>query len=157
MRKALAILLLLSLGLAAPASASGHGGAHGSKPAGEEKDKKDKDKSGGHRITQSDSYMMIDPIYASIMDGNRPMGLLMIGIGLDVPDPALRERIEREMPRLRDGYVRSMTAFAGASVRASRQPDVTLIADRLQAVTDRLLARKGARILLAQIAIRLNK
>ena len=81
----------------------------------------------------------------------------MVGIGLDVPDPALRERIERDMPQLRDAYVRNLLAFTGTSVRSYRQPDVEAIADRLQGVTDRVLARKGARILLAQIAIRLNK
>lgn len=152
MRRALILSMFLALAVVTPAIAAEHGGTE----ASAEKKKKD-DKQAVHRITQSDSYMMIDPIYASIMDGDHPLGLLMVGIGLDVPDPALRERIEREMPRLRDGYVRNMTAFAGASVRSYRQPDVTLIADRLQGVTDRLMARKGARVLLAQVAIRLNK
>lgn len=154
MRRALILSMFLALAVVAPAFAAEHGGTEA--PAGKKK-KDGKDKPAVHRITQSDSYMMIEPIYASIMDGDHPLGLLMIGIGLDVPNPALRERIEREMPRLRDGYVRNMTAFAGASVRSYRQPDVVLIADRLQGVTDRLLARKGARILLAQVAIRLNK
>jgi flagellar basal body-associated protein FliL len=153
MRRALILSMFLALAVITPAIAAEHGGTEAT---AEKKKKDDKDKA-VHKITQSDSYMMIDPLYASIMDGNRPLGLLMVGIGLDVPDPALRERIEREMPRLRDGYVRNMTAFAGASVRSYRQPDVTLIADRLQGVTDRLLARKGARVLLAQVAIRLNK
>ncbi len=150
MRRALILSMFLALAVATPAIAAEHGGTEATT------DKK-KDKPAVHRITQSDSYMMIDPIYASILDGDHPLGLLMIGIGLDVPDPALRERIDREMPRLRDAYVRNMAAFAGASVRSYRQPDVVLIADRLQGVTDRLLARKGARILLAQVAIRLNK
>jgi flagellar basal body-associated protein FliL len=151
MRRALVLSMFLALAVAIPAIAAEHGGTEASG------DKKKKDEPAVHRITQSDSYIMIDPIYSSILDGDHPLGLLMIGIGLDVPDPALRERIDREMPRLRDAYVRNMTAFAGASVRSYRQPDVTLIADRLQGVTDRLLARKGARILLAQVAIRLNK
>jgi hypothetical protein len=41
-------------------------------------------------------------------------------------------------------------------VRTDEQPDVGLIADRLQAVTDRALKKKGARILLAQVAIRVT-
>jgi len=118
---------------------------------------KDKKKAAVHKITQSDSYMMIEPFYASIMEGSRPQGLLMVGIGLDIPDPVLRERIDHEMPRLRDAYVRSLMAFAATNVRAWRQPDVADMADRLQGVTDRYLARKGARVLLAQVMIRLNK
>jgi len=110
-----------------------------------------------HKITQSDSYLMIDPIYTSIMDGDRPLGLLMVGIGLDVPDAGLRDEVVAAMPRLRDAYVRNLVSFSATSVRPWRQPDVAEIADRLQRVTDRLLQRPGARILLAQVAMRLNK
>lgn len=118
---------------------------------------KDKKKSAVHKITQSESYVMVDPFYASIMEGSRPLGLLMVGIGLDIPDPALRARVDHEMPRLRDAYVRSLMSFAAINVRAWRQPDVSDMADRLQTVTDRYLARKGVRVLLAQVMIRLNK
>jgi len=110
-----------------------------------------------HKITQSVSYLMIDPIYTTVMDGNRIVGLLMIGIGLDVPDAELRARTELTMPVLRDVYVRSLMAFTATSVRPWRQPDVGEIADRLQRVTDLTLKRKGARILLAQVAMRLTK
>jgi hypothetical protein len=47
--------------------------------------------------------------------------------------------------------------FGTTAVRAERQPDVTVIADRLQGVTDRALGRKGAKLLLAQIAMRISK
>lgn len=145
MRKALAVLLFLLLGLAVPASAAEHGASAD-----------DKKKPAVHKITQSESYLMVDPIYTSIMDGGRPLGLLMVGIGLDVPNAALRGRIDRDMPQLRDAYVRSLMAFTGTSVRSDRQPDVGDIADRLQRVTDRMLGRQGAHVLLAQVAIRLN-
>lgn len=120
-----------------------------------DKDKKDR-KAAVHKITQSESYLMVDPFYTTILEGDRPLGLLMVGIGIDVPDKELRDRVERDMPQLRDGYVRSLMAFTATSVRSWRQPDVAAIADRLQGVTDRLLGRKGARVLLAQVAIRLN-
>ncbi|HEY0281701.1 MAG TPA: hypothetical protein VGC27_03645 [Rhizomicrobium sp.] len=107
--------------------------------------------------TQSSSYLMIDPIYTTIMDGNRIAGLMMVGIGLDVPDGDLRAQAKRSMPVLRDVYVRSLMAYTATSVRPWRQPDVGEIADRLQRVTDRTLKRKGARILLAQVAMRLKK
>jgi flagellar basal body-associated protein FliL len=113
-------------------------------------------KSGEHKVTQAKSYMMIDPIYATIVAGDRPVGLLMIGIGIDVPDEKLRAEADHAMPVLRDAYVRNMMAFAATQVRTYRQPDVTVIADRLQGVTDRALGRKGARLLLAQVAMRLE-
>jgi flagellar basal body-associated protein FliL len=110
-----------------------------------------------HRITQSPSYLMVDPLYETIIDDDKPCGLLMVGIGLDVPDPALRAEVTRTMPVLRDAYVRNMMNFSTTSVHPWEQPDVEAIADRLQRVTDRALRRKGAKVLLAQVALRLTK
>lgn len=155
MRKALVLLLSSFVALAVPAGASGHGGGEKTEEGG--KDKKDDKKAAVHKITQSESYVMLDPIYTSILDGNRPLGLLMVGIGLDIPDAHLRERVETDMPQLRDAYVRNLMAFTAVGVRSWRQPDVAEIADRLQGVTDRVLRKKGARILLAQVAMRLSK
>ncbi len=116
----------------------------------------DDKKAAVHKVTQSKSYLMIDPIYATIVSNDRPAGLLMIGVGIDVPDEVLRTEADHAMPVLRDAYVRNMMAFAATQVRTWRQPDVALIAQRLQTVTDRALGRKGARVLLAQVAMRLT-
>lgn len=110
-----------------------------------------------HKVTQSDSYLMIDPMYSAILDGDRPVGMLMIGVGLDVPDAKLRGEAEHAMPVLRDAFLRNMISFSATAVRPDRQPDVVQIADRLQGVADRALGRKGARVLLAQVAIRITK
>ena len=116
----------------------------------------DDKKSGAvHKVTQSKSYLMVDPIYATIVSRDTPVGMLMIGIGIDIPDEKLRAEADHAMPVLRDAYVRNMMAFAATQVRVWRQPDVVAIADRLQGVTDRALGRKGARVLLAQVAMRL--
>ena len=109
-----------------------------------------------HKITQSKSYLSLEPIYTTIVDDDRVQGMLMVGIGLDVPDPGLRAVATRSMPVLRDAYVRNLMAFTATSVRTDAQPDVVQIAKRLQGVTDRALGKKGAKILLAQVAIRLS-
>ena len=109
-----------------------------------------------HKTTQSKSYIMVDPIYATIVADNRPAGMLMVGVGLDIPDDALHEEVSRSMPVLRDAYIRNLMTFTANVVRTDAQPDVGVIADRLQAVTDRALKKKGAKILLAQIAIRVT-
>jgi hypothetical protein len=109
-----------------------------------------------HKVTQSESYIMLAPLYATIMDGPRPAGMLLVAIGLDIPDPKLREVAEEAMPVLRDAYVRNVMAFAGTHVRLTEQPDVVAIADRLQKITDRTLKSTGARVLLAQVACRVT-
>lgn len=110
-----------------------------------------------HRITQLESYMALEPMYATILDGDRPIGLLLVAIGLNVPDAALRAKAKRALPLLRDAYVRNLISFAAVAVRPAKQPDVTLIAKRLQRVTDRTLAGAGAQVLLGQVAIRITK
>ena len=107
-----------------------------------------------HKTTQSQSYIEIDPIYTTIVADNRAAGMLMVGAGLDVPDDKLRDEVNRSLPVLRDAYVRNLMTFTANVVRTDTQPDVGMIADRLQAVTDRALGKKGAKVLLAQVAIR---
>jgi flagellar basal body-associated protein FliL len=117
---------------------------------------KDKQKAPEHKTTQSESYIMMDPIYTTIVTDNRSGGMLMVGAGLDVPDAALRAEVNHSMPVLRDAYIRNLMAFTANVVRTDAQPDVGTIADRLQGVTDRALKKKGAKILLAQVAIRVT-
>lgn len=110
-----------------------------------------------HKITQSPSYLAIDPIYETIIDDDRPCGLLMIGVGIDVPNAKLRAEAQHAMPVLRDAFIRNLMIFTTTAVRPSEQPDVNEIANRLQGVTDRVLGRKGARLLLAQVAMRISR
>ena len=109
-----------------------------------------------HKTTQSKSYIEIDPIYTTIVSDNRAAGMLMVGAGLDVPDDKLRDDVNRWLPVLRDAYIRNLMTFTANVVRTDTQPDVGMIADRLQAVTDRALGKRGAKVLLAQVAIRVT-
>ena len=137
---------LLALAVFALAVMPGRAAEHGEKAQ----------KAPEHKTTQSESYIMVDPIYTTIVSDNRVAGMLMIGAGLDVPNAHLREEVTRSMPVLRDAYIRNLMTFTANVVRTDTQPDVEMIADRLQAVTDRALKKKGAKVLLAQVAIRVT-
>ncbi|OJU56640.1 MAG: hypothetical protein BGO00_10405, partial [Alphaproteobacteria bacterium 62-8] len=110
-----------------------------------------------HKVTQSDSYVMVDPLYATVIDASRPCGMLMVAFGLDIPDADLRAKAERVLPVLRDRYVRSLTAFSIAAVRPWQQPDADVVAERLQRVTNETLKAGGARVLLSQISLRITR
>lgn len=110
-----------------------------------------------HKITQSESYRMLEPMYATVINGDKPSGTLMVAIGLDIPNVALRKDADRAMPILRDAYVRSLMVYAWSHVRPWIQPDVVEIAARLQKVTDTTLRKPGARVLLAQVMVRITK
>lgn len=110
---------------------------------------------GGHKATSSASFIAFDPFYSTVLDGERARGLLMVEMGLDVPDEKLRERINLARPALRDAYVRSLSAYATTAVRLYRQPSLEDIAGRMQTVTDNILGKKGAaKVLMVQLAVR---
>ena len=110
-----------------------------------------------HKTTQSKSFVVIEPIYTTILEGTTPRGLLLVELGLDVPDNALREKVARALPLLRDAFLRNLTVYAATSVRPWRQPSVEDIAGRMQAITDRVMGASGARVLMAQTAIRITR
>lgn len=128
----------------------------GASPAARAEDAPKAQKAPEHKTTQSKSYVEIDPIYTTIVADNRAAGMLMVGAGLDVPDDKLRDEVNHALPVLRDAYIRNLMTFTANVVRTDTQPDVGMIADRLQAVTDRALGKKGAKVLLAQVAIRVT-
>jgi hypothetical protein len=109
------------------------------------------------KTTQSESFVALDPMYATILEGSRPRGLLMIELGLDVPDATMRARVSHALPTLRDAYVRSLIAYGATAVRAWRQPSVDDIAERMQSITDRMMGGPGAKVLMAQTAIRVTR
>ena len=109
-----------------------------------------------HKPTHAESFVMVEPLYASILEGVRPRGLLLVEFGLDVPDEKFREQVNLAVPRLRDAYVRSLLVYAATAVRPWRQPSVEDISARMQAITNQVMGREGARVLMAQTAIRLT-
>jgi len=140
MRPASALVLLLALS----------GPALAAEEAGDKKAQKAPE----HKVTQSVSWVEVQDFYATIVGDGRASGMLMVRVGLDIPDTGMRDNVERSMPVLRDAWLRSLMAYTSTHVRLDTQPDVVAIADRLQAVTDRALKKKGARILLRQVALR---
>jgi hypothetical protein len=110
-----------------------------------------------HKETQSESYMMIEPMYATVFDAGHPSGMLMVAIGLDIPNAKLRSDATRAMPLLRDDYLRNLMNFTSAAVHPWEQPDVAEIVTRLQHVTDRALHKTGAKVLIAEMSMRVTR
>ena len=110
-----------------------------------------------HKLTQLKSYAEVDPIYATIFSDGRPIGLLLVAVGLNTPDTSLRAEVAQALPVLRDAYLRNMMLFAATAVRPWKQPDVNEIAARLQRVTDRMMHKQGAQVLLTEVAIRITR
>jgi hypothetical protein len=106
------------------------------------------------RPTPLESYVMVDPITVTVVHHRAARGFLVVEFGLDVPDETLRTRVENDLPRLRDVYVRTMSTYAGGVAKPTDQADVVLISGRLQRVTDYVLGGSGAKVLLSHVVVR---
>jgi hypothetical protein len=93
------------------------------------------------------SYIPIYTLTANMARADGRRGVFSVEAGLDIHDPGLRARADAMTPVLRDAYASSLFVYA-ASLRPERVPDLDVLAARLQADTDRVLGRPGARLLL---------
>ena len=106
----------------------------------------DKKKSGGG------SYVQIQPLLGATKRSGGRHGVLSVDCGLDVPDAALRIRVEQSLPRLRSAYVQTIQSYA-AGLGEGAVPSPDYIAQTLQRQTDALLGRAGAKLLLGAIVV----
>lgn len=141
MARLLAMILALSLAGLSAASASSELSAPTNK----------------RRPTALESYVMVDPVTVTIVYKRAARGFLVVEFGLDVSDETLRGRVESDLPRLRDAYVRTMSTYAGAVVKPYEQADIDSISTRLQRVTDFILGGSGAKVLLSQVVVRAGR
>lgn len=83
-------------------------------------------------------------------DGRR--GVMTVETGIDVHDAALFARAQQSQPRLNAAYAAVVQREAG-QLRSGFPPDVNRIARALQAATDTVLGRAGARLLIGTVMV----
>ncbi len=97
-----------------------------------------------------ESYLQLPGLTAPLLRAGGGRGVLSAEAGVDTPDPVLRARVALLQPRLQDAYASVMAAFAD-SLRPGALPDVERLVARLQAATDRVVGRPGARFLIGTV------
>jgi len=100
----------------------------------------DKKKGGG------ETYLQLPTLTAAVIHPGGRRGVLMVDVGLDIPDAGLRARAAASIPILRDAYTQFMLSYGPSLGPSPPNPDA--IAADLQRVTDRVLGRPGATLLL---------
>jgi hypothetical protein len=98
------------------------------------------------------SYIQFRTLTATIFRADGRRGVLTVEAGVDVPDPALRDRASISQPRLRAAYVQFLETYAG-SLTPGAPPDADYVAHSLQQQTNNVLGRPGARLLIGTILI----
>jgi hypothetical protein len=98
------------------------------------------------------SYLPFPALTATAHRADGRLGVLSVEAGIDIPDGGLRRRAEQSQPLLRDAYSRWLTIYAGA-LAPGTAPDADEISHELQRLTDQVLGRPGAHLLLGTILV----
>ena len=97
-------------------------------------------------------YLQLKSVAVSIVRANGRRGVLTVEVGLDVPDPKLRDSLELYLPILYSAYVSALQPY-GLGLAPSQPPNADYISMALQRETDRVLRRRGAKVLLGSILL----
>lgn len=77
---------------------------------------------------------------------------MTVEVGVDVADTALRTRADQSRPRLSAAY-NEVIRLAGERILPGAPPDVEWLSRALQAATDRVLGKPGAKLLLGTVMV----
>ena len=137
------IAVILFASLALPAAASGGG----STPPAQQQEPA----SIQERLTSAETYMPMPAFQAGVLQRNINHGMIVVDMGLDIPDAALRRRAQLNAPRLRDAIRTALANYSSVYYRVRTAPSPTELTRQMQAAVDRVLGAPGARVLLANI------
>jgi hypothetical protein len=137
------MIVALLAALTGPAAASGGSGASASSeqaPATRQE-----------RLTSAESFVPMPTLSAGVLQRSSTQGTLVVDMGIDVPDEALRRRAQLNAPRLRDGLRTALATYASTYYRDRTAPDPTQLTRLMQQQIDRVLGAPGARVLLVNV------
>lgn len=135
------LAVALFAALAAPATASGSGGSSAQQAPATRQE----------RLTSAETYMPMPTLSAGVLQRNMNQGTMVVDMGLDIPDEALRHRAALNAPRLRDALRTALATYSSVYYRVHTAPNPTELTRQMQTSVDRVLGAPGARVLLANI------
>lgn len=108
-------------------------------------------KTGGGGAPQA-SYLPLPTITANVVRPGGRRGVMTVETGLDTPDAALRARVAQSAPRLRAAYA-AVVQQAASALLPGAPPDVERLIAQLQAATNTVMGRAGARLLIGTVMV----
>lgn len=103
------------------------------------------------RLTSADSYVPLPTFSTAVVTMGRARGTLVVDVGLDAPDAALRSRAQSLQPRLVDALRSALATYAGTYYRDRTAPDPDTLSRLMQSAVNRTLGSQGARLLLSNL------
>ncbi len=105
---------------------------------------------GGSQAKQP--YLPLKAVTVSIVRPDGRRGVLTVEVGIDVPNPGLRDRADLYLPLLNSAYVSALQPYA-LGLSPGQPPNADYISMVLQRATDQTLGRRGAKLLLGSILL----
>lgn len=103
------------------------------------------------RLTSAETYVPLPTLSAGVLQRYSTAGTIVVDMGLNIPDEALRRRVRLNTPRLRDALRTALATYATTYYRDRTAPDPTQLTRLMQQATDRIMGAQGAQVLLANI------
>lgn len=107
---------------------------------------------GGGGAAAQASYLRLPTITANVIRPGGRRGVMTVETGIDTPDAALRTRVAQSAPRLRAAYAAVVQQSANALLPGTA-PDVERLVAQLQAATNTVMGRAGARLLIGTVMV----
>jgi flagellar basal body-associated protein FliL len=107
---------------------------------------------GGGGAAAQASYMRLPTITANVVRPGGRRGVMTVETGIDTPDAALRARVAQSAPRLRAAYAAVVQQSANVLLPGA-PPDVERLVAQLQAATNTVMGRAGARLLIGTVMV----
>lgn len=136
---AIAIAVTLCVG---PALAAGNGGEGASEQAPASRQE---------RLTSADSWLPMPTLSASILSRSSTDATIIVDMGIDVPNAALRRHANANGPRIRDALRTALSTYANTYYHLHTAPDPATVTRLLQQAVDQTLGAPGGRVLLVNI------
>lgn len=103
------------------------------------------------RLTSAESYMPMPTLAACILRRYSTSGTIVLDMGIDIPNAALRHHALANAPRLRDALRTALSAYANLYYHEHTPPDPDTLTRLLQRAVDQTLGAAGGQVLLVNI------
>lgn len=98
------------------------------------------------------SYTPITTLTATVVRPNGKRGVLTVDLGLDVPDKALNEKVQKILPRIRASMLQATQIYAAGMIQGP-PPNVDYLSRELQRQVDLTVGRPGAKLLIGSVIL----
>lgn len=98
------------------------------------------------------TYFALQPLTATTIRRDGRRGVMILETGVQALDPALMERAQQSEPRLRAAFAQVLMTYTAGMPRGAA-PDLTYLGSRMQEAADKVLGRKGSKVLLGSALV----